>query len=298
MVIKKLDELIDIAKASGKKTIAVAAAEDDHVLHAVHKAMEAGIVNPILIGHNEKINEIAKRDNINIAGVKIIDEPNPVISAQKAVAFCSSGDAQILMKGLVSTADFLRAVLNKEVGLRTKELLCHLGVFEIPSYHKLLALTDAAQNIEPTIDEKVKIITSCVRALNKLGIEKPKVAIVSPVEVVNPKMESTIHASMLTQMNRRGQIKNCLIDGPLAFDNAVSKEACEHKGIITDVGGDADLIVAHNIEVGNALYKAFTYLAGATIAANILGAKVPIVLTSRADSDRSKFMSIALAATY
>lgn len=296
MSITKLDELVKIAANSGKKKIAVAAAEDDHVLHAINEAKKAGVVEPIFVGHTEKINEIAKRENIDIAGIRIVDEPNPSVAAKRAVEFCVSGETQILMKGLVSTADFLRAVLNKEVGLRTNDLLSHIGIFELPSYHKLLGLTDAAQNIEPTFEDKVKIINSCVRCFNKLGVAKPKVAILAPVEAVNPKMESTVHAAMLTQMNKRGQIKNCIIDGPLAFDNAISKEACDHKGIVSEVGGDADLIVCHNIEVGNPLYKAFNYLAGGTIAGMIMGAKVPIVLTSRADSNRSKFMSIALAA--
>jgi len=297
MTIKKLDELVKIAISRGVKKIAVAAAEDSHVLNAVNEARKIGIVDPIFVGDTQKINEVANKDNVDISGIRIVDEPNPVVAAKRAVEFCVAGEAQILMKGLVATADLLRAVLNKEVGLRTNDLLCHLGLFEIPAYHKILALTDAAQNIAPTFEEKVKILGSCVKCLNKLGIEKPKVAMLASVELVNQKMESTIHAAMMVQMNRRGQIKNCIIDGPLAFDNIVSKEACEHKGIVTDVGGDADLVMCHNIDVGNPLYKAFNYLAGGTVAGIILGAKVPIVLTSRADSDRSKLMSIALAAT-
>ena len=297
MIIRKLDELVQIAATRGVKKIAVAAAEDDHVLHAVANAKEAGIVDPIFVGYTEKINEIAKRDNIDISGIRIVDEPNPAVAAKRAVEFCVSGEAQILMKGLVPTADLLRAVLNKETGLRTNDILCHIAVVELPEYHKLLAITDAAQNIEPPFEDKIKILNSCVKCLNKLGIKKPKVAVLAPIELVNPKMESTIHAAMMTQMNRRGQIKNCIVDGPLAFDNATSKEACEHKGIISEVGGDADLLLCHNLDVGNALYKTFSYMAGGTLAGNILGAKVPIVLTSRADSDRSKFMSIALAAT-
>ena len=298
MNITKLDELVKIAASSGKKKIAVAAAEDDHVLHAIAEAKKAGVVEPIFIGHTDKINEIAKRENIDISGIRIIDEPNPAIAAKRAVELCVTGETQILMKGLVSTADLLRAVLSKEVGLRTSDLLCHIGIFELPSYHKLLGLTDAAQNIEPNFEDKVKIITSSVKCFNKLGVATPKIAIIGPVETVNQKMESTIHAAMLTQMNRRGQLKNCIIDGPLALDNAVSKEACEHKGIVSEVGGDADLLVCHNIEVGNPIYKTFNYLAGGTVAGMIMGAKVPIVLTSRADSNRSKFMSIAFAATY
>ncbi|MBQ6268586.1 MAG: bifunctional enoyl-CoA hydratase/phosphate acetyltransferase, partial [Bacteroidetes bacterium] len=273
-------------------------AEDDHVLNAINEARKNKIANPIFVGNTEKIKKIASEQNIDISGINIIEECNPALAARKAVELVNSGEAQILMKGLVSTADFLRAVLNKEVGLRTNNLLSHIGLFELPAYHKILGLTDAAQNVAPTFEEKVSILKNSVTCLNRLGIENPKVGVLAAVEVVNPKMEPTIHAAMLTQMYRRGQIKNCIIDGPFALDNIISKEACEHKGIQTEVGGDADLIFCPNIEVGNALYKSFTYLAKGTIAAMILGAKAPIVLTSRADSNRSKFMSIALAAAY
>ncbi len=298
MNITKLDDLVKIASAKGKKTVAVAAADDDHVLHAISAARKAGIIEAIFVGHAENINKIAGAENIDISGIQIIDEPNAAVAAKKAVEVVNNGNAQILMKGLVSTADFLRAVLNKEVGLRTNNLLSHIGLFELPNYHKLLALTDAAQNVAPTFEEKIQILNNSVSCLNRLGVACPKVAVLAAVETVNPKMEVTIHASMMVQMNRRKQIKNCIIDGPLALDNAVSKEACDHKGIVSEVGGDADLLFAPNIEVGNALYKAFNYLAGGTIAGAILGAKVPIVLTSRADSNRSKYMSIALAASY
>ncbi len=298
LTINKLDDLISIAKTKGKKTIAVAAAEDDHVLNAINEARKANIADAIFVGNTEAINRIAKEEDIDISGIRIIDEPNPALAAKKAVELVSTEEAQVLMKGLVSTADFLRAVLNKEVGLRTKNMLSHIGLFQLPAYHKLLALTDAAQNIAPTFEEKVSILNNSVRCLNRIGMEKPKVGVLAAVEVVNPKMEATVHAAMLTQMCKRGQIKNCIIDGPFALDNIVSKEACEHKKIVTEVGGDADLIFCPNIEVGNALYKSFTYLAGGTIAAMILGAKAPIVLTSRADSNKSKFMSIALATAY
>ena len=298
MNIKNLDDLVAIAQQKGEKIVAVAAAEDDHVLNAINEARKNKIANPIFVGNTEKIKKIASEQNIDISGINIIEECNPALAARKAVELVNSGEAQILMKGLVSTADFLRAVLNKEVGLRINNLLSHIGLFELPAYHKILGLTDAAQNVAPTFEEKVSILKNSVTCLNRLGIENPKVGVLAAVEVVNPKMEPTIHAAMLTQMYRRGQIKNCIIDGPFALDNIISKEACEHKGIQTEVGGDADLIFCPNIEVGNALYKSFTYLAKGTIAAMILGAKAPIVLTSRADSNRSKFMSIALAAAY
>lgn len=298
MELKILNTLIDLAKQKPTKSVAVAAAEDEPVLQAVAEARKQGIAEPILVGNLGKIKAIAVELGIDLSGIEIIDEPNTANACRKAVELVRENRAHILMKGLVSTAEFLRAVLDKEKGLRTGNLLSHIGFFEIPAYHKVLALTDAAQNIAPTFDEKVGILKNSIDLFHRLGISNPKVAILGAVETVNPKMDATIHAAMLTQMNRRGQIKGCLIDGPLAFDNSVSKEAAAHKGIESQVSGDVDLLMVPNIESGNVLYKCFTYFSGATVAAIILGAKVPIVLTSRADTDRSKLLSITLAANY
>lgn len=298
MLLKNLESFVQIAKGKPIKKLVVAAAEDDTVLAAVANANQYGIVVPILVGNSNKIKTIADELKINLGDIRIIDEKNPVLSAKKAVQLIRENEAQILMKGLVGSADCLRAVLDKETGLRKGDLLSHIGFFEMPAYHKLIAVTDAAQNIAPTMEEKVSIIKNAVDLFHRLGIDNPKVGVAAAVEMINPKMDATIHAGLLSMMNRRGQIKGCVIDGPLAFDNIVSKEACEHKGIISDVGGDADLILTPDIEAGNILYKCMTYFAGATVAAIILGASSPIVLTSRADSDRSKMMSIALAASY
>jgi phosphate butyryltransferase len=213
-----------------------------------------------------------------------------------AVKLIRENKAEILMKGLVQTSTLLKAVLDKENGLRKGNLLSHFALMESPFYHKLLAIADGGVNISPTFEEKVTILENSVEAFHKLGYECPKVAVIGAVETVNPKMETTIHAAMLTQMNKRKQIKGCLVDGPFALDNAVSKEAAKHKGIVSDVAGDADLVLVPNIDAGNILYKALGFLGNATAAAVIMGAKVPIILTSRADSDRSKLMSIALAA--
>jgi phosphate butyryltransferase len=200
------------------------------------------------------------------------------------------------MKGLVQTADFLRAVLDKDTGIKKNGVLSHIGLFETPFYHKLIGVTDAALNIEPTVLEKAEIIKNGVELFNKLGYETPKVAVIGAVEVVNPKMQATIDAAMLTVMNKRGQIKNCIVDGPLALDNAVSKEAAMHKNIDSEVAGDCDLMITHSIDAGNVLYKSMNFIGGAKVAAVLMGATVPIVLTSRADSKESKFYSIALAA--
>lgn len=295
MIIKSLELFLEIAKGRPKRTIVVAAAEDEPVLQAITAAEKEGIVNAIFVGDTEKIKKYADELNLDISHFEIVDEKDPAKSAKIAVNLIRENAAQVLMKGLVSTADFLRAVLNKEQGLRKDDLLSHIGFFEVPAYHKVIALTDAAQNISPNLEEKITILKNAISVFHKLGIENPKVALLGAVETVNPKMENTLHAAIITQMNRRKQIKGCTIDGPLAFDNAVSIEATRHKGIDSPVAGDADLLFAPNIEVGNVLYKCFTYFANATVAATILGAACPIVLTSRADTDRSKLLSIALS---
>jgi phosphate butyryltransferase len=200
------------------------------------------------------------------------------------------------MKGLVPTAPFLKAILQKETGIKKRDVLSHFALFELSGYHKLLGVTDAAMNINPDLDEKVSIIRNAIEVYQRLGISEPKVAVIGPLEVVNPKIESTLHAAMLTLMNKRNQITGCKIDGPLALDNAISKEAAELKGIDSEVAGDADIIVTPDLNSGNILYKSLIFLAGGTSAAIIMGADSPVVLTSRADSELSKFMSIVLAA--
>lgn len=296
MILKSLESVLEIAKSKPAVKMAVAAAADDHALDAVKEAAKAGIIFPILTGDKQAIENIAGRIGFDLKGIEIIDEKDPVKSCAIAVSLIKTGKAQILMKGLVGTADLLRAVLNKENGISRGTVMSHAAILESPHYHKLLCITDCGINIAPDLKEKTDIINNVVDIYIKLKLDKPKVAILAAVELINEKMEATTHAAMLVIMNKRGQIKNCIIDGPLAFDNIISKEACTHKGIITDVGGDADIVILPNIETGNTLYKALVYLGGATVASVALGALVPIVLTSRSDSDRSKLMSIALAA--
>lgn len=295
---KSFDSFFNLANSRPKRRLIIAAAEDDNVLLSVKDAVENNIIEPIFVGNSQKIKEIAEEIKFDISNYQLIEENNPAKSAAIAVKIINEGGAEILMKGYVQTADFLRAILNKEFGLRKSDLLSHIGFFEIPNYHKVIALTDAAQNIAPDLSEKVSIIKNAVDMFHHLGENNPKVAVLAAVEGVNPKMQVTIDAAAITMMNKRGQIKGCTIDGPLAFDNAVSKEAAEHKGIVSDVAGDVDLLVTPDIEAGNCLYKSFTLFAGGTVAAIVLGAAVPVVLTSRSDSDRSKLASIALAACY
>lgn len=294
--LKNIKIFVDLAKSKTKRRIAVAAAEDEPVLEAVKNAMNEGLVEPILVGDKEKIRSIASAIGFNLDNIEVVDEPKPAAACRKAVSIIREGKAEILMKGLVGTADLLKSVLDKENGLRKGSIISHIAFFETPHYHKVFVVTDAAMNVSPELKDKVAIVSNAVEAYHRLGVETPKVAIIGAVESVNEKMEATVHASILTMMNRRGQIKGCLVDGPLALDNAVSKEACEHKKIKTEVGGDVDILVLPDIEAANVLYKSLNFLGGANSASVIMGAKVPIVLTSRADSDEAKLNSIALAA--
>ena len=296
MTLKSINVFIEKAKARKTQRIAVAAAEDKPVLEAIKVAMQEGIVVPILVGDEKMIRSIAKEINFSLDNVEIVDEKNPAVSCKKAVALIKSGKAEVLMKGLVGTADLLRAVLNKENGLRKGSTISHIAFFESPNYHKLFIVTDAAMNVAPEIKEKKAILENAVDAYHRLGIENPKVSIIAAVETVNEKMEATVHAAMLTVMNLRKQIKGCLVDGPFALDNAISAEACHHKKIETEVGGDSDILVLPDIEAANVLYNALNFLGGAKSAAVLMGATVPIVLTSRADSEKTKLNSIALAA--
>ncbi len=292
----KLSEIIEVAKTKPTRRIAVAAAADKPVLLALKEAIKQKIVIPVLVGNTEGISKIAKEIGLSLDGVKIIDESKPNIAAIKAVEEVRKGNAEVLMKGLVSSGEFLKAILDKERGLRKSGTLSHIAFFETPYYHKLIGLSDAALNVEPELNDKVAIVKNGVEAFHKLGVILPKVAVIGAVETVNPKMQASADAALLTMMNKRNQITNCIIDGPLALDNAVSLEAAHHKGIESAVAGDVDFILCPDIYSANIMYKTLNFLGGATSAAVIMGATVPVVLTSRSDTDQSKLMSIALAA--
>ena len=296
-MICKLSELVLKANSKSKRRVVVAAAEDVAVLESLKRGVNEGIVIPILVGNKAEIEKIAQSIDLDLDGIQIVhNDKGASISAQLAVSIVKKGDADILMKGFVSTGVLLKAVLDKENGLRKSQILSHVAFFESPYYHKLLCVTDVAMNIAPDFDTKVHILNNAVEACHKIGVETPKVAVVAAVETVNPKMEATVHAAMLKAMNVRKQITGCIVDGPLAIDNAVNKKVAEHKGIVSDVAGDCDVILVPDIEAGNVFYKALSFLGGATVAAVIMGATVPIVLTSRSDSEESKILSIALAA--
>jgi phosphate butyryltransferase len=296
MVLKNLIDLKLIVQGGPRKKLVLAAAQDQHSLGAVVKAWKENIIEPILIGDKEGIQNICSTNNYDIAGLRIIHEPDMEMSVEMAVRMVSSKQADILMKGKVGTSTLLRCVLNKEWGLRTGNLLSHFALFEVETYHKVIAVTDVAMNIAPNLQEKIAIVNNSVACLIKLGYTMPKIAVLGAVEMVNENMEATLHAALLSKMNQRDQIKNCIIDGPLAFDNAISLESAKHKGIRSEVAGDTDLLLMPDIEVGNVLYKSLVFFAKAKVASIILGALVPIVLTSRSDSEQAKFDSILLSA--
>ena len=296
-MIHKLSELTERAKSKPRRKIAVAAAEDKAVLKSLRDAIKEDMVTPILIGDKKEIERLADSIDFDLSDIQIIhNDKGDSASAQIAVSMVKSGDADILMKGFVSTGTLLKAVLDKENGLRKGGILSHVAFFESPYYHKLLCVTDVAMNVDPDFDTKVHILNNAVEACHKIGIEKPKVAVIAAVETVNPKMEATIHAAMMKTMSDRKQFTGCIVDGPLALDNAINKEAASHKGIVSEVAGDCDVILVPNLEAGNMFYKSLSFLGGATVAAVIMGASAPIVLTSRSDSESSKMFSIALAA--
>ena len=297
MEFRSLEEILKMSAKAAPRRIAVAAAEDGLVLTAVMNAMKHDIVLPVLIGDEKKIREIADEIGFPIHGITIIDIDDPARACMVAVEMVRDEKADVLMKGMVPTAILLRAVLDKDRGLRISDILSHLAVFQTKHYPKLLGITDAAINISPGICEKVSIINNASGIFQALGVTEPKVAVIAPLETVNEKIPSTTDAAILAAMNRRGQIRGCLVDGPLALDNAISKDAARHKGIRSIVAGNADILLAPDLNSGNILYKSLSFLSDGIAAAIVAGASVPIVLTSRADTEESKLYSIALAAS-
>ena len=296
MVLKHLSDLKNIVAGGPKKKLVLATAQDQHSLSAVIRAWKDNIIEPVLIGDKESIQNICSANNYDITGLRIIHEPNIEMAVEMSVKMVSNKEGDILMKGKVGTSTLLKCVLNKEWGLRTGNLLSHFALFEVETYPKVIAVTDVAMNISPNLKDKIAIINNSVGCLIRLGYTMPKVAILGAVEMVNENMKATLDAALLSKMNQRDQIKNCIIDGPLAFDNAVSLESAKLKGIRSEVAGDTDLLLMPDIEVGNVLYKSLVFFAKAKVASVILGARVPIVLTSRSDSEQAKYDSILLSA--
>ncbi|SFB20665.1 phosphate butyryltransferase [Clostridium frigidicarnis] len=295
-MVKNFEEVLKKVKSFEMKKVAVAVAQDEPVLHAIMECKKNGIADAILVGDEKEIKEIAAKIDMDLSGYEIIHEADARKAALKAVELVSQGKADMVMKGLVDTANFLRAVLNKEVGLRAGKLMSHVGVFEIPGIDRLIFMTDAAFNMYPDLKAKIEILNNSVSVAKAVGIDCPKVAPICAVEVVNPDMPSTLDAAMLSKMNERGQIKGCIVDGPLALDNALSEEAAAHKKISGPVAGKADIMLLPNIDAANVMYKTLTYTTNSNNGGLLVGTKAPVIVTSRADSFQTKVNSIALAA--
>ena len=291
------DDIVAKVKECGKKTVAVSVAQDSAVLEAVHEAKRLGIADAILVGDEAKIREIAAGLNIDLSDYEIINEPDMIEASLKAVKLAHDGRADMYMKGLIDSKNFLKSVLNKEVGLRTGGTLSHVCVFEIPGIDRLLFLTDVAFMTYPTLEEKVQIIKNTIPVCNAGGVAEPKVAPLAAVEVVNPKMPVTVDAAELTKMCEEGQIPGCIVDGPLSLDLAIDPEAAKHKGA-TDrkIQGDADVLLFPDIHAGNLVYKAIVHMVKVKNGCILTGTKVPVVLTSRSDTFETKVYSLALAA--
>lgn len=291
----RLDELLS-APPARRVAMAVAAPEEPEVIAAVMEGAERGFVRPILVGDPPRIAEAAAMAGVSLHGAQVERAPRGDGAAARAAELVSTGDAEVLMKGLVETAPFLKAVLNPEYNLRTGALLSHVAFFQIAGFDRMILVTDAAMNIAPDLHGKRAILQNAVSVLHALGYAEPRVAVLAAKESVNQRMAATVDAARLTEENREGTLLGCCVDGPLALDNAVSAEAARTKGITSPVAGHADILVVPTIEAGNILYKALAFMTSAVHAGVIAGARVPVVLTSRADHREAKLNSIIVAA--
>ena len=291
----KYEQLLE--RCRGLQPIATAVAHpcEATALAGAIDAARQGLIAPILVGPTAKIREVAAANGIDLGDTRIVDAKHSHASAAAAVALVRQGEAELLMKGSLHTDELLGAVVARETGLRTGRRLSHVFIMDVPTYHKVLIVTDAAINIAPTLEDKADIVQNAIDLAVSLGVARPKVAILAAVETVNSKMSATLDAAALCKMAERGQIKSGLLDGPLAFDNAISREAAKTKGITSEVAGDPDILLAPDLEAANILAKNLTFLANADSAGVVLGARVPIILTSRADSVRSRIASCGVA---
>jgi phosphotransacetylase len=291
----KYERLLEQCRGIAPIPTAVAFPCDESSLSGAIDAAKLGLIVPILVGPAATIAEVAAAKGIDISGVQVVDAPTSRAAAAKAVELVRLGQAELLMKGSLHSDEVLAAVIAKETGLRTGRRLSHAFLMDVPTYHKVLIVTDAAINIAPTLEDKVDICQNAIDLARTFGVERPKVAILAAVETVNSKMPATLDAAALCKMADRGQIKGGLLDGPLAFDNAISRDAAKTKGITSEVAGDPDILLAPDLEAGNMMAKMLSFLASADSAGLVLGARVPVILTSRADSVRSRIASCAVA---
>jgi phosphate butyryltransferase len=296
-MIKNFAELIERTQKGGtKKIVAVAAAHDEHTLEAVDRARKNNIAEPILIGDVEKIREIIESNGFQLKDAIILKEKADADAAKKAVALVRGGEADFLMKGNLQTNTLLREVVNREQGLHTGSVMSHFGLFELPSYHKLLALTDGGMMPNPDANEKAQILINAIAVLRTLGYDSPKAAALAAAEQVNVKIQASVDAEYLKKANQKGRITNCVVEGPISFDLAISPESAKIKGYESPVTGDTDILLVPDMTCGNILAKSFQFMAGAKMAGIIVGAKVPVILVSRGAASDEKYFSMVLAA--
>jgi phosphotransacetylase len=291
----KYEQLVARCKSLAPVTTAVVHPCEQSALAGAVEAAAEGLITPIYVGPKARIAEVADKARIDLGAAEIIDAPHSHAAAQQAVALVREGRAELLMKGSLHTDELLGAVVARDSGLRTGRRISHVFIMDVPTYHKVLIVTDAAINIAPSLEDKVDICQNAIDLAISLGLKQPKVAILAAVETVTSKMPATLDAAALCKMAERGQIKGALLEGPLAFDNAISKDAARTKGIESAVAGDPDILLAPDLEAGNILAKLLSFLTRADSAGLVLGARVPIILTSRADSVRARIASCAVA---
>jgi phosphate butyryltransferase len=289
-------QVISALKEYDKCRMCIAAAAEETVLNAVRDARKEGLVDFVLVGDEERIWRMAMTASLDLRGIEIINIKDPLEATAVAVKETAAGRADILMKGMVNSSDFLRAVLHPGGGMRTDKVLSHLAAYEIPGYYRLIYMTDGGLNVSPNLAQKKAILTNSVDFLHSVGLEQPKVAVLTANEKVNPKVQSTVDAHELKMMAQRGEIKGAVVDGPTALDVAINLDAAIHKGIESPIAGRADLLIVPNIEAGNLLGKAIIYFAAGKMAGLVLGASKPVILTSRNEPSYGKMASIALAA--
>lgn len=293
-MISNFKELLEAAKSQKKMRIVVAAAQDEDVITAVSQAKEMGLAEPVLVGDEVKIKEIMDKLKISSSEYEIVNEPDLIQAARKSVELVREGRGDFLMKGILQTADIMRAVLDKEIGLRTDNLISHVMVYEVPTYKKLLFNTDGGMNVAPNLEQKVQILENAIKVCKAMKMDRIYVSCIAGAETVNPKIPATVDAKAIADMKDKWESQGVVVQGPVALDLAISSDACAHKGYKGEGAGNADILLVPYYEVGNAMGKALTYCAGAKSAGIIMGAKVPIVLVSRADTAESKLLSIAL----
>ena len=293
---KNFDQLLDLIKDKPISRVAIAAADDHSVIEAAHLAHQANIAHSILIGRKDGILDKASKMGFPLDPKDVIDEPSNARAAARAVSLTASGETDIVMKGHIHSDDYLRAVLQREKGLRTGVVMSHVFIVEVPEFDRFLFITDGGMNIAPDLQHKAEIIINAVHLTNLFGVMNPKVAVLAAVELVNPDMPATLDAAILSKMSNRGQFQPAVtINGPFALDNAISAIAAKHKGLSGPVAGLADILMVPNIEAGNILVKSLVYFGHYRLAGVLVGAAAPVVLTSRADSPESKMLSIAAA---